>query len=91
MTYYNLEQELQFEMEEEKIKIDPNDNVCSVCGKPFKHYKYYVCENGGMLKSEIKSVVFRTSHAGCNSLVEKIKKLKDELLDLEFKLFCKRA
>jgi hypothetical protein len=86
MPYYDLT-----ELEEEKIKIDPNDNVCSVCGKPFKHYKYYVCENGGMMKNELKSVEFRTSHAGCNSLVEKIKKLKEELLDLEFKLFCKRA
>lgn len=91
MPYYNLEEELQFELEEERIKIDPNDNVCSVCGKPFKHYKYYVCENGAMIKNELKSVEFRTAHAGCCSLMDKIKKLKDELLDLEFKLFCKRA
>ena len=91
MPYYNLEEELQFELEEERIKIDPTDNLCNVCGKKFKHYKYFYCENGAMLKTDIKNVEFVTAHAGCRSLVDKIKKLKDELLDLEFKLYCKKV
>lgn len=90
MPYYDLEQELQFEMEEDTIKIDPTDNICSVCGKPYKHMKHFYLENGMTMKSRIKCVDFITAHAGCRDLVEKIKKLKEELLDLEFKLFCKK-
>ena len=80
MPYYDLT-----ELEEERIKIDPNENICTVCGTPYTHRKVFSFKVDG-----IKCVEFITAHAGCRSLVDKIKKLKDELLDLEFKLFCKK-
>jgi len=85
MPYYDLT-----ELEEETIKINPNDNLCTVCGKPYKHMKHFYLENGMTMKCGIKCVDFITSHGSCRSLVEKIKKLKDELLELEYKLFCKK-
>ena len=85
MSYYDLT-----ELEEETIKIDPNENICSVCGRQYKHMKHFYLENGMMMKGGIKCVEFITAHAGCRSLVEKIKKLKEELLELEFKLYCKK-
>lgn len=73
------------ELEDEKIKIDPNDNICSVCGTPYPHRKVFSFKVDGL-----KEVEFITAHAGCRSLVDKIKKLKEELLELEFKLYCKK-
>jgi len=87
MPYYDLT-DIDFHAgitDLEKIKIDPNDNVCSVCGKPYTHRKLFSFKVDG-----IKSVDFITAHAGGRSLIEKIKKLKDELLELEYKLFCKK-
>lgn len=86
MPYCNLEEELELET----IKIDPNENICNVCGKPFNHMKHYYLEDGMMMKGGLKCVELITAHAGCRSLVNKIKELKDEIMELEFKLFCKK-
>lgn len=86
MPYCNLEEELQFELEIERITIDPSDNICTVCGTPYPYRKVFSFKVDGL-----KNVEFVTAHAGCRSLVNKIKKLKDELLNLEFKLYCKRT
>jgi hypothetical protein len=86
MPYYNLQEEL----EEGRINIDPTDNICNVCGKPFKHFKRYYLENEMTMKQGIKCVDIITAHAGCRSLLSKIQKLKDEIIELEFELYCKR-
>jgi hypothetical protein len=42
------------------------------------------------MKQGIKCVDIITAHAGCRSLLSKIQKLKDEIIELEFELYCKR-
>lgn len=86
MPYYNLEEELQYDLEmDDKIHIYPDNNICTTCGKPYTHRKTFSNKVDGL-----KSVEFITAHPGCRNINDKIKKLKEELLELEFKLFCKR-
>jgi hypothetical protein len=70
-------------LEEDKITIYPDDDICTTCGKSYKHRKIY------MMEDNMKMVRFITSHPGCRVLIDKIQKLKEELTDLEYKLFCK--
>ena len=71
------------------IKIEPEDNTCTCCGKPYTHRRTY---RHGWIDDErlVKEVTLVTAHAGCRTLTDKITKLKNDLLDLEFQLFLKK-
>ena len=63
------------------IKIQELDNTkCIVCDKHFKHYT---------IKNKFEELDFRTGHTGCFNLIKKRDKLKADLLDVEYSLFCK--
>jgi hypothetical protein len=55
---------------------------CYVCGKKFTPVKY-TDENG------IQVVEMMIGHAVCSALHKKQKKLKEDLLDIEYQLFRK--
>jgi len=61
---------------------------CSICGKDFK-YRFprwrFVDTPDGLWEVKMK-----TEHPACLTLIRKIDRLKDEILDLEFQLFTKR-
>ena len=69
----------------EQIFFNRTLQPCIVCGKPFPYYKYNSMDDNGII-----TVEHITAHAGCRSLVKKIKEMKSKLLDLEFELFCKK-
>lgn len=66
------------------LKITDLDNSkCIVCDKHFKHYNIKTFCDG------IERVEFRTAHTSCFNLIKKRDKLKADLLDVEYDLFCK--
>ena len=69
----------------ERICIDPRDNICSVCCKPFNHTIRYSKKEDtpdGMKISE-----FITAHAGCRSLIRKKQEHEKKILELEWQIF----
>jgi hypothetical protein len=68
----------------ERIKIG-KENECSICGE---YYKY----NKGLrhLEENLYEIRILTEHPSCTRLVKKLEKLKSEVVDCEFELFCKR-
>jgi len=75
-------------LEQQDIRIHQEDNICTTCGKAYTHRKRFYRHDDSSDNS-INCVDLVTSHAGFRNLVNKIRKLKDELLDLEFTLYCK--
>ena len=69
------------------INQDLDETKCFTCGKAWKHYKRYFPPADG----KPKEVEFIVSHAGCRSLERKIREKKEELLNLEYELFCKKC
>lgn len=67
------------------IIIHDEDNVCTTCGKQYTHRRRHYYDENNM-----KCVELITTHPGCRSLLNKIRKLKDEMIDLEFELFCRK-
>ena len=64
------------------LKISDLDNSkCIVCDKRFKHYTVIAKSNG--------LFDFRTGHTSCFNLINKRDKLKADLLNVEYDLFCK--
>jgi len=63
-------------------------NECSICGKEFKYrfprWRFLDTPEG------LYEVKFKTEHPACLSLLRKIERLKNEILDLEFDLFRKK-
>ena len=63
-------------------------NKCSICNKDFKYrfprWRFTDTPEG------LWEVKMKTEHPACLSIVRKIDKLKDEILDLEFELFRKK-
>lgn len=43
-----------------------NNSICTVCGKPYKHYKWFHRNENGLKEFELI-----TAHAGCRSLLER--------------------
>ena len=68
------------------LNINSQENICSVCGKKSKHYKIYK----SIQFSELKEVEFVTAHAGCRSLLNKIRNTKNKLNELECELYIKK-
>jgi len=67
------------------IKIH-NEDECSICGNYVEYKKGY--------KPVIRYVfetILLTQCIPCNRLLKKIEKLKEELLNCEFELFCKKT
>ena len=66
------------------LKVQELDNTkCIVCDKHFKHYT---------IKKQVDSMErweFRTGHTSCFNLINKRDKLKADLLNVEYDLFCK--
>jgi hypothetical protein len=68
------------------IVIDNREDICSVCSKRYPHSKRFL--NGYKDGDKtIKEVTLITAHAGCRNLVDRLKKAKEAVLDLEYKLF----
>jgi len=65
----------------ERICIDPRDNICSVCCKPFKHSVRYWREED--TPAGVKIPEFITAHARCRSLIKKKEEHEQKLLELE--------
>jgi len=64
-----------------------DENRCSVCGGEFKHTKRYV-----MVKDDngLKEVIFNTAHRGCLKIIRRIKAKRQEITDLEYKIYLKK-
>jgi len=74
----------------ECIKIDSRVNMCSICNKPFVHSIRFI--HGYKDGDEtIKEATFVTAHAGCRNLSNRLKKAKQEVLDLEYQMFSKTS
>ena len=66
------------------LKVQELDNTkCIVCDKHFKHYTFKKQEES------MERLEFRTGHTGCFNLIKKRDKLKADLLNVEYDLFCK--
>ena len=68
------------------IIVDNRDDICSVCGKRYPHSRRFLHGYKDDDKT-IKEVTLVTAHAGCRSLVDKLNKAKEAVLDLEYKIF----
>jgi hypothetical protein len=62
-------------------------NLCSVCGGNFKHTKKYT-----MVKDcdGLQEVIFKTAHHGCLKIMGRIKQKKQEITDLEYKIYLRK-
>ena len=78
-----------FDLNDEFIRIDRRDNICSVCGKPFIHSRRFIhgFKDGD---KTIKEMTLVSAHAGCRDLVNRLNAKKQEVLDLEYKIFSKQ-
>jgi hypothetical protein len=71
-----------FTIEETKF----GDHKCFICGGDFHHTKgWYKFDN-----EPLPVLKMRVSHRSCEKLVDEIEAKKKELIELEFKLFCKK-
>lgn len=71
---------------DESIHIDDNPNKCSICGKDFKPKTVRIVGD-----NELEEVKIITTHKKCEKLKKKIEKLKTDLLNCEFELFCLKS
>lgn len=63
------------------LKISDLDNSkCIVCNKYFKHK---------ILNKQNNEIDIITGHTGCFNLINKRNKIKSDLLNVEYDLFCK--
>jgi hypothetical protein len=73
----------------EKIKIDDSwtygCNRCIVCDNPFKHSRTWFGKDDGIYELREK-----IAHYSCDRMLRDIKKKKQELCELEYKLFEKK-
>ena len=67
----------------DKIKINSKENICSVCGKDFKHSYGYKTTDYKMMY-EVRII---TTCVKCDKLLKKKEKLESELLDIDFEIF----
>jgi hypothetical protein len=69
---------------DDRIRIG-KENECSICGCYYKYDKGFK-----PLGENLYEMRILTEHPSCSRLIKKIEKLKSEILDCEFELFCKR-
>jgi hypothetical protein len=78
----------------EKLVIDDSwsygCNRCLVCDNYYKHSRIWWGENTEDAERGIFALKEKVSHHECQKIVNDIKKKKQELLDLEYKLFEKQ-
>ena len=75
----------------QRICVYHEENVCTICGRAFTHKKRFYLEDAmNFQRDRIKCLELITTHTSCKVLVDKIKRLKDELFALEFTLCCKK-
>lgn len=72
---------------DDNIHIDDNPNKCSICGKEFKPKTIRKIVGD----YELEEVEIITTHKKCEKLKKKIEKLKTDLLNCEFELFCLKS
>ena len=63
-----------------------NEEKCTVCGGNFKHTTRYVLVDES---SGLREVIFNTAHRGCLKIMARIKAKRQDITDLEYKIFCK--
>jgi len=84
MEQYRLYEEMLLG---DRLIIGETDK-CTICNKDFKYtftkWRFPETPEG------LYEVKMKTEHLACRSLVRKIDKLKDEILNLEFELFRKQ-
>ena len=67
-----------------------NTDECTLCGTPFKFRKIFI--NGYEDEErKVKEMTLITAHAGCRSLLKRKKQLEQQLLDIEYEIYCKSA
>jgi hypothetical protein len=76
------------EIEYPRIKIH-GENECTICGGYYKYQKPKWHFTGTTPKG-LWEVWIKTAHPKCQSLKNKLERLKTEVLDCEFELFCKK-
>ena len=81
-----MEFELYFNKPPIKIEYETDfgDNKCWICNKSYPHRKVKNVD----LVTGLCNIDIRTCHAGCLQIYKKIQKNKQELIDLEWELFC---
>ena len=78
----------QYNIETDEILIDDNRiNKCHICNKEFKPKVVRKIEGD----YELEEVDIIVSHKKCEKLQAKITKLKNDLLNTEFQLFCLKS
>jgi len=65
---------------------DLNEEKCTVCGGNFKHTTKYMMVDES---SGLQEVIFKTAHRGCLKIMARIKAKRQDITDLEYKIFCK--
>lgn len=65
------------------LRISPLQNICTICSCSFIHKKslYRPCY------SELFEVILTTCHPKCKKVLSKYNKLKEQLLEAEWKLY----
>jgi hypothetical protein len=69
---------------EPNIKIH-NENECGICGNYYKYDWGFKPLDNGLYEARVL-----TEHPRCRQLKNRLEKLKREVLDCEFELFCKK-
>jgi hypothetical protein len=73
--------------ETQMIKIH-GENECAICGGEFNYTKTRFRDWN--MPEGLYEVRFRVEHPSCRYLMNKLLKARNEMLDLEFELFCKK-
>jgi hypothetical protein len=73
---------VEFNDEDEKIRIGKS-NECSICGKYYKYDWGFRPLDHGLFEARVL-----TEHPKCRIIRKKIDKMREELTELEYRLFC---
>ena len=66
------------------LRISPLQNICTICSCSFIHKKSLYRPH----YSELFEVILTTTHPKCKKILNKCHKLKQELLEAEYNLYC---
>jgi hypothetical protein len=69
---------------DDSIKIG-KENECSICGGYYKYNKGFK-----HLEENLYEIRILTEHPSCIKIIKKLEKLKSEVIECEFELFCKK-
>lgn len=62
-----------------------DNELCIICGKDFKHRKIYLKT---LEHPDLYECKMTLSHKRCENLIKKREKLKEQMLNIEYELFC---